>query len=180
MEARLDAGTVDVVCGVRLGRSKKRGRRILYREGLRWIAPSGAPRPTAGATLREIAAASRLVFTVDSCGLAPATRELFKQVRVPIREYPGLAMTYAALEEWADLGIGGAVALSIEEGTEERRFRKEGKHPLEREGQSDHPARRVADPRQFVPNSNSRGIPVTTPKAKLTPKMRAQNRASSS
>ena len=109
MEARLDAGTVDVVCGVRLGRGKKRGRRILYREGLRWIAPSGAPRPTAGATLREIAAASRLVFTVDSCGLAPATRELFKQVRVPIKEYPGLAMTYAALEEWADLGIGGAV-----------------------------------------------------------------------
>ncbi|MCL2448137.1 MAG: hypothetical protein FWD17_04230, partial [Polyangiaceae bacterium] len=39
----------------------------------------------------------------------PATRELFKQGRVPIREYPGLAMTYAALREWADLGIGGAI-----------------------------------------------------------------------
>ena len=28
---------------------------------------------------------------------------------LPTREYAGHAMTYAALEEWADLGIGGAI-----------------------------------------------------------------------
>jgi DNA-binding transcriptional LysR family regulator len=49
------------------------------------------------------------VLTVDSCGLAPATRELFEQARIAVREYPGHAMTYAALEQWADLGIGGAI-----------------------------------------------------------------------
>jgi DNA-binding transcriptional LysR family regulator len=108
METRLDAGSVDVVCGVRIARARNRGRRILYREGLRWIAPGGSPRPSAGVNLREIAA-SRLVLPVDSCGLAPAIRELFEQARIAVREYPGHAMTYAALEEWADLGIGGAV-----------------------------------------------------------------------
>jgi DNA-binding transcriptional LysR family regulator len=109
MEARLDAGAVDVVCGVRLARARNRGRRILYREGLRWIGPGGAPRSSGAADLRDIAATSRLVFTVDSCGLAPATRELFATARLAVREYAGHAMTYAALEEWADLGIGGAI-----------------------------------------------------------------------
>jgi DNA-binding transcriptional LysR family regulator len=109
MEARLDAGTVDVVCGVRLARARNRGRRVLYREVLRWITPSGAQRRTAGTSLRDIAATAPLVFTVDSCGLAQATRELFDQARITIREYAGHAMTYAALEEWADLGIGGAI-----------------------------------------------------------------------
>ena len=33
---------------------------------------------------------------------------------------------------------------------------------------------------QLVPNWNSMGIPVTTPRAKLRPKMRIQNRAASS
>ncbi len=33
---------------------------------------------------------------------------------------------------------------------------------------------------QLVPNWNSRGIPVTTPTAKLMPKMRIQKRAVSS
>ena len=33
---------------------------------------------------------------------------------------------------------------------------------------------------QLVPNWNSIGIPVTTPTAKFTPKMRAQKRAASS
>jgi DNA-binding transcriptional LysR family regulator len=108
MEERVDAGTVDVVCGVRLGRAKNRGRRVLYREALHWIAPSGSRRGEGSATLRE-AAGSRLVLTIDSCGLAPATRELFKQSRIGIDEYAGHAMTYAALEEWAELGIGGAI-----------------------------------------------------------------------
>ena len=33
---------------------------------------------------------------------------------------------------------------------------------------------------QLVPNSNSMGMPVTTPATKLMPKMRVQNRAASS
>ena len=93
-----------LLCGVRLARARNRGRRVLYREGLRWIAPGGSPRATSATNLRDIAATSRLVFTVDSCGLALATRELFEEARVAIREYAGRAMTYAALEEWADLG----------------------------------------------------------------------------
>ena len=107
MEARLDENTVDVVCGTGLGRSKNRTRQLLHREALRWVAPGGA-RVAERVSLRE-AAGSRLVLTDGSCGLAPATREIFARARLSIDEYAGHALSYAALEEWAELGIGAAI-----------------------------------------------------------------------
>jgi DNA-binding transcriptional LysR family regulator len=107
MEGRLEANSVDVVCGTGLGRARNRSRQLLHREALRWVAPNGA---AAGdrVSLREVAR-YRLVLTDGSCGLAPATREIFARARISIDEYAGQAMTYAVLEEWADLGIGGAI-----------------------------------------------------------------------
>lgn len=107
MEGRLDANTIDIACGTRLARSKNRARQLLHVEPLRWVAPHGKH---AGdrISLREVAR-FRLVLTDGSCGLAPATRELFARARISIDEYPGHALSYAVLEEWADLGIGGAI-----------------------------------------------------------------------
>jgi len=107
MEGRLDANTVDVVCGTGIGRAANRSRHLLHKEALRWVPPNGVL-PAERANLREVAR-SRLVLTDGSCGLAPATRELFARARIAIDEYAGQAMSYAALEEWAGLGIGGAV-----------------------------------------------------------------------
>jgi DNA-binding transcriptional LysR family regulator len=107
MEARLDAGTIDVVCGVGLGRATNRARQPLYGDELRWIAPN-ATRAEKHVGLREVAR-ERLVVTVGNCGLAGATRALFAAARIPIDEYPGEALSYGALEDWAELGIGGAL-----------------------------------------------------------------------
>jgi DNA-binding transcriptional LysR family regulator len=107
MEARLEAGTVDVVCGVRLGRHRTRSRQLLYREELRFVAPHGGA-ARASVTLRQ-AAAARLVLTAGVCGLAQTTRELFARAHIGIDEYAGHAISYAVLEEWAGLGIGGAI-----------------------------------------------------------------------
>lgn len=108
MEERLDAGTVDVVCGTYVGAARNRGRRLLYREPLLWVPPAGVTHRKDHATLLEVGRA-RLVFTADVCGLTRTTRELFKRARVPFDSYSGYAMSYATLEEWADLGIGGAL-----------------------------------------------------------------------
>ncbi len=107
MERRLEENTVDVVCGTGLGRATNRSRQPLHREALRWLSPHGAF-PADRVSLRE-AARSRLVLTDGSCGLAPATRALFARARIGIEEYAGQALSYAALEDWAGLGIGGAV-----------------------------------------------------------------------
>jgi DNA-binding transcriptional LysR family regulator len=107
MESRLEAGTIDVVCGTNLSASKSRSRHMLFREPLRWIAPHAADVGDS-VTLREVAR-TRLLLTDGSCGLAPATRELMTRARLSIDEYAGHAISYAALEEWAELGIGGAI-----------------------------------------------------------------------
>jgi DNA-binding transcriptional LysR family regulator len=107
MEGRLDESTVDIVCGTGLGRARNRARQTLYEDALHWVPPSGV---TVGshASLRDVAS-RRVVLTDGSCGLAPAVRELFAQARLPLDEYAGHARSYAALEEWAELGIGGAI-----------------------------------------------------------------------
>lgn len=107
LEQRLDAGALDVVCGIGIGRAPSRGRQPLYADELRWIAPNALPgRDQVG--LRDVAR-ERLVVTVGTCGLAGATRALFAAARIPIDEYAGQALSYHALEEWAELGIGGAL-----------------------------------------------------------------------
>jgi LysR family transcriptional regulator, hydrogen peroxide-inducible genes activator len=45
----------------------------------------------------------------DACGLARATRALFRSQRRKLQEYSGEAMSYQVLEEWAALGIGAAI-----------------------------------------------------------------------
>jgi DNA-binding transcriptional LysR family regulator len=45
----------------------------------------------------------------DACGLARATRALFRSHRRKLNEYAGAAMSYQVLEEWAMLGIGAAI-----------------------------------------------------------------------
>jgi len=80
---------------------------MLFREALRFIAPHGADAGES-VTLRDVAR-TRLLLTDGSCGLASATRELMTRARLAIDEYPGHAISYAALEEWAELGIGGAL-----------------------------------------------------------------------
>jgi LysR family hydrogen peroxide-inducible transcriptional activator len=108
LESRLDGGALDFACGIHIGDDRRRARRELFREPLRFIAPGAPAEPPERATLRD-AAAHQLVLTAGLCGLAPATRDLFERARLPLRAYPGEALGYGALEEWAELGIGGAV-----------------------------------------------------------------------
>jgi DNA-binding transcriptional LysR family regulator len=108
MEGRLEAGTIDFVCGTQLERRKQRARQLLYSEALHWVAPNAVANKSSTITLREVAGV-RLLLTVGACGLAPATRDLFKRAGIAIHPYTGEAISYSALEEWAELGIGGAV-----------------------------------------------------------------------
>jgi DNA-binding transcriptional LysR family regulator len=109
LEARLDDEQIDVACGLDLADRPGRDRCLLYLDPLRFI-PGGSEGPTRGAVvdLNDVAK-HRFVLTVGTCGLASATRALFDKARLAITEYPGQALTYSALQEWADLGIGSAL-----------------------------------------------------------------------
>jgi LysR family transcriptional regulator, hydrogen peroxide-inducible genes activator len=58
--------------------------------------------------LKDISAET-FVMVPDACGLAKSTRALFAGQGLALKEYSGLAMSYAVLQDWADLGIGAAI-----------------------------------------------------------------------
>ena len=45
----------------------------------------------------------------DACGLTRFTRDLLASRDLPVRTYPGEALSYHAFEEWSMLGLGAAL-----------------------------------------------------------------------
>jgi len=50
-----------------------------------------------------------LVMVGDACGLTTFTRSLFASTGIVLEPYPGEADSYRSLEDWAHLGLGGAL-----------------------------------------------------------------------
>lgn len=109
LESRLDNEQVDVICGIRLRESAGRKRQILYRDVLRYLPRGGLQTGSAQSVSIQELARESLILTVGACGLAPLTRELFQRSKIALREYPGQAISYQVLQEWAGLGIGAAL-----------------------------------------------------------------------
>jgi len=82
-----------------------------YEEQLYFLPRSGKAFEAAdrGPVLLEAVAEETFVLTQDGCGLAPATRKLFADNGLELKEYPGQAIEYQVLQEWAELGIGAAI-----------------------------------------------------------------------
>jgi len=107
LESALDAGTLDVAVGVGFRPSKRRGRIKLFEDRLRFVRPWAGARPTQ-IELHAVAR-TRLLLTADLCGLATSTRAIFANAGLPIEVYEGRTMSYGTLEQWAELGLGGAI-----------------------------------------------------------------------
>ena len=58
--------------------------------------------------LRELSDRS-LVMVGDACGLTTMTRRLFADAGARLVPYPGEADSYRSVEDWANLGLGGAL-----------------------------------------------------------------------
>ncbi|MEQ1566990.1 MAG: LysR family transcriptional regulator, partial [Myxococcota bacterium] len=104
LDERLAAHTCDLA--VRVRTRARPGTFVLYVDPLRYVARTGS---TAAEIDLATAAALPLVFSVGTCGLAQATRAMFHEAGIGVREVPGQALSYSALEEWALLGVGAAI-----------------------------------------------------------------------
>lgn len=107
LQRRLSAGMIDLALTVRSD-TKATDAVLLHEEPLMFIprrpGPGADGRP---ATFKELSGET-FVFT-KGCGLADVVRDLFRRARVPIKEYPGQAISYRVVEEWADLGLGAGI-----------------------------------------------------------------------
>lgn len=105
----LDEGLLDFVFGVADTRKASWGNAFLYREPLYYI-PRGANYPDGeGSVPFERIAGETFVMVPNVCGLARATRTLFRSHRRKLNEYSGEALSYQVLEQWAALGLGAAI-----------------------------------------------------------------------
>ncbi|MBS0270833.1 MAG: LysR family transcriptional regulator [Proteobacteria bacterium] len=81
----------------------------LYEEPLLFVA-SGAPDASCPSRLPLKSIRNEtFVMVPEACGLAHVTRAVFRRHRYKLNEYPGEAISYAVLQEWAQLGIGAAI-----------------------------------------------------------------------
>lgn len=106
----LNEGLLDYVFGVIDTHKESWTATFLYDEPLLYI-PSGAePRGKQAefVNLRDIANET-YVMVPDACGLSRATRALFRSQRKTLHEYPGQALSYHVLEDWAALKVGAAI-----------------------------------------------------------------------
>lgn len=108
LEKRLKAGQLDVIMGCGFRPAPNIRRQKLFKDHLVVCAKEHRGGTASGATL-EAVCAQRLLFTEDLCGLASATRELIAAAGLTVDPYPGRAMSYGALEDWVELGLGQAV-----------------------------------------------------------------------
>lgn len=107
----LDDGLLDFVFGVATVHKASWITAFLYEEPLLFMPQGGSWQnepPPPSVRLKDIAEET-YVMVPDACGLARATRALFRSQRRKLREYSGEAMSYQVLEEWAALGIGAAI-----------------------------------------------------------------------
>ncbi|WP_158447433.1 LysR family transcriptional regulator [Syntrophotalea carbinolica] len=105
----LDEELLDFVFGVADTRKTSWNGTFLYREPLYYI-PRGSQIIEGKSTVKlEDIADETFVMVPNVCGLAKATRALFRSNRRKLKEYSGEALSYLVLEEWASLGLGSAI-----------------------------------------------------------------------
>ncbi len=109
LRARVYKQQVDVVVAPRIIGEGDWARCRLYSDRVRYVPRGGPSEPARPAvTLAEVAK-EKLVLAQPICGLAQTTRSWFERAGLAIEEYLGKAMTYPALKEWAEQGLGGAL-----------------------------------------------------------------------
>ena len=105
----LDQGLLDFVFGVAGSARASWGTAFLYREPLYFI-PCGSDCPEVeGSVPFERVAGETFVMVPNVCGLAKATRALFRSHRRKLNEDSGEALSYQVREQWAAMGLGAAI-----------------------------------------------------------------------
>lgn len=107
----LEEGQLDFIFGVSCPHKRQWKTAFLYREPLVFLpskAGAASWRRMKTVQLKDIAGET-FVMVPDTCGLARATRSLFRSHRLKFNEYHGEALSYQVLEEWALMGVGAAI-----------------------------------------------------------------------
>jgi len=110
MAMRLENGTVDIAIIPAVMPAGGRERFTLYREPLCFLPreADGVAPLTPGMCDLKNQSAEAIILT-SGCGLSDAIGELYQRKGLTLRPYPGQALNYQVVEDWAGLGIAAGI-----------------------------------------------------------------------
>jgi len=109
LEDRLFSEQIDLACGTLISKVSEFRRCHIFKDQLRYVPPEDSQVGLSRVISLEEIAQTTLLLSVGLCGLAPATIRLFETAQIEIQVYAGRALTHSTLQEWAELGLGGAI-----------------------------------------------------------------------
>ncbi|KAJ54691.1 hypothetical protein ACMU_16380 [Actibacterium mucosum KCTC 23349] len=119
---RLTLEQIDVAFAHDMPRHADLRRCPLFADPLHYVPANGLTGDEGATVTVDAFGDTPLLLTNGSCGLAPTTLRLFQQSGTDPHLYAGRAMTHAALKDWAELGLGGAILPSSKLGPDPSRY----------------------------------------------------------
>ncbi|NOY63293.1 MAG: LysR family transcriptional regulator [Gammaproteobacteria bacterium] len=110
LNQRMDEHKIDLAFLLSEPRKSGQACETFYSEPLYYLPnedQAAAPLPSGPVTLASIS--EETIMVSKGCGLADGLHHLFTSQGLKMQEYPGQALSYQVLEDWAGLGIGAAI-----------------------------------------------------------------------
>jgi len=107
LDNRIELGQIDFAFRITQALTSCEDALPFYREPLYFI-PANNSHTGNSIELKNIATET-FILGPEGCGLAGATKELFKQHDLELILYRGQAINYSIMEQWAGLGIGSTI-----------------------------------------------------------------------
>ncbi|MCG8493357.1 MAG: LysR family transcriptional regulator [Sneathiellales bacterium] len=110
MRQRLEEETIDFALLPKHSGSSFKKNYPLYEEPLFYLPPDDGDLTLSrkNRVFIEELADQPLILT-NGCGLSDVIEDLFKEANLTLKPYPGQAISYTVVAEWADLGIAGSI-----------------------------------------------------------------------
>jgi len=110
MQHRIEEETIDLALLPKHSKATFKNVHPLYEEQLFYLPPGDSDIAFSqnGRVCVEELANMPLILT-NGCGLSDVIGDLFREANIPLNPYPGQAISYSVVAEWADLGIAGSI-----------------------------------------------------------------------
>lgn len=110
MAARLQNDTIDLVLQPRQSTRPSIYRKSLFHEPLMYLPPQHDLIPAPGEDMVDIKTLeNQTIILTDGCGLSDVIKDAFDEAGITFRRYPGQALSYDVVAQWADLGLAGSI-----------------------------------------------------------------------
>jgi len=110
MAERLQNDTIDLVLQPRQSARPSTYQHPLFHEPLMYLPAQHDLIPVPGEDMVDIQTLeNQTIILTDGCGLSEVIKDAFQKAGTTFQRYPGQALSYEVVAQWADLGLAGSI-----------------------------------------------------------------------